>query len=68
MLITYIKIEKCDINMHKKKHNMGIIVGSYYDVRVIAFESKMFQWWSSIFNFYVIPKVNSMLITAPKQQ
>jgi len=46
---------------------MDIIVGSYYDLHVIAFESKMFHWLSSVFNFYVVSKVNSTLITTPKQ-
>ena len=48
-----------------QKSNMCIIVGSYYDIRVIAFESKMFHWLSSIFHF-VIAQVNCTLITTPK--
>jgi hypothetical protein len=50
-----------------QKKNIGIIIGSFYDLQVIAFESKMFHWLFSIFNFYVVAKVNSTLITTPKQ-
>jgi len=46
---------------------MDIIVGTYYDIRVIACECKMFHWLSSIFNVYVAAKFNSMFITTPKQ-